>query len=60
MRRHGDRATIVKAILSRSENCPQCQAPDLVVIRLPIVRCLSCGCLYRLADPKPGNMPGPD
>src|SRR5262249_47368244 len=26
---------------------PRCQSPDLLVIRLPIVRCLTCDCTYQ-------------
>jgi len=32
-------------------NCPRCESPDLFVIRLPIVRCLTCSCAYQCDVP---------
>jgi len=31
--------------------CPRCESPDLFVIRLPIVRCLTCSCAYECDVP---------
>ena len=36
-----------EARMRGSTECPECGQPDLVVVRLPVVRCLGCGCVYR-------------
>ena len=41
-------------------NCPRCKSPDLFVIRLPIVRCLTCSCAYECDVPVEGVPPPED
>ncbi len=37
--------------MDRSCNCPQCESPDVLVVRRPnVVECLRCGCKYELDD----------
>ena len=42
-----DRRKKVRRWAPGLHNCPRCSSPDLFVIRLPIVRCLTCYCAYQ-------------
>ena len=33
--------------MKRSYNCHECGSSDLLVVELPVVECLVCGCLYQ-------------
>src|SRR5262249_22192316 len=54
-----DRRKKVRRWTPGLHECPRCSSPDLLVVRLPIVGCLTCYCAYqfdlRVAGMQPSN-----